>query len=30
MGLKTFDVNKEEFEAEVLQSDTPVLGRLLG
>jgi len=25
MGLKTFDVNKEEFEAEVLQSDTPVL-----
>jgi len=25
MGMKTFDVNKEEFDAEVLQSDTPVL-----
>ncbi len=25
MGLKTFDVNKEEFQTEVLDSDTPVL-----
>lgn len=25
MGLKTFDVNKEDFQSEVLDSDTPVL-----
>jgi thioredoxin 1 len=25
MGLRTFDVNESEFEAEVLKSDTPVL-----
>ena len=25
MGLKTFDVNKEEFQAQVLDSETPVL-----
>ena len=25
MGLKTFDVNKDDFQTEVLDSDTPVL-----
>lgn len=25
MGLKTFDVNKDEFQAQVLDSDVPVL-----
>ena len=25
MGLKTFEVNKDEFQAQVLESDTPVL-----
>lgn len=25
MGLKTFDVNKEDFQTQVLDSDTPVL-----
>lgn len=25
MGLKTFDVNQDEFQSEVLDSDTPVL-----